>query len=226
MAVEFYSPPVRGAAFSTRGAGLIEVKFPQARKAIRIGSHKKPSGPDRDALRNDARPRLRAIAFHASGWCEQMVGQYVRGEVGVYRGTAAARANVDAYGQLGNQTLQTSSARAALSVGSDVAGVTVFSASERERILFQQQTALPGTTFVDTIVPNGTYGGGPLWPMNVSNSATCTACAQRAGHARLAGARGGCGQRQRRRSARCHGVRQPAARVALRAHLRTDQPAN
>jgi hypothetical protein len=61
MAVEFYSPPDRGAAFSTRGARLIAVKFPQARKAIRIGSHKKPSGPDRDALRNDARPRLRAI---------------------------------------------------------------------------------------------------------------------------------------------------------------------
>jgi hypothetical protein len=54
MTVEFYSPPDRGAAFSTRGAGLIAVKFPQARKAIRIGSHKKPSGPDRDALRNDA----------------------------------------------------------------------------------------------------------------------------------------------------------------------------
>jgi hypothetical protein len=107
---------------------------------------------------------------------DQIVGQYVRGAVAVYRGTAAASANVDAFGNLGNQTLQTSSARAALSVSADVAGVTVFSASESERILFQQQSAFPGTTFVSSIAPNGTYGGGPLWPANASNTATCTAC--------------------------------------------------
>jgi hypothetical protein len=108
---------------------------------------------------------------------DQMVGQYVRGDVAVYRGSAVANANVDAFGNIENQSLQTSNARAALSISADVAGVTVFSASQSERILFQQQTALPGTTFVTSIIPNGTYGGGPLWPINASNSATCSACA-------------------------------------------------
>jgi hypothetical protein len=118
-------------------------------------------------------------AANAAGFAllDQMVGQYVRGDIAVYRGGAGANANVDAFGNIGNLTLETSSARAALSVGAGVAGVTVFSASESERILFQQQAALPGTTFVGTIVPNGTYGGGPLWPVNASNAASCTACA-------------------------------------------------
>ena len=108
---------------------------------------------------------------------DQLVGRYLRSDVAVYRGSAKANANVDVSYNVRNVTLQTSSAHAALSVGAGVAGVTVFSASERERILFQQQAALPGTTFVDTIAPNGTYGGGPLWPLNASSAASCTACA-------------------------------------------------
>jgi hypothetical protein len=146
-----------GGTTGTDGPGACSVQPPS------------PPPPDPDPVH---------AAANAEGFAllDQMVGQYVRGDVTVYRGTAAAGANVDAFGKIGNLTLQTSSARAALSVGAGVAGVTVFSASESERILFQQQTVLPGTTFVTTIVPNGTYGGGPLWPLNASNTATCTDC--------------------------------------------------
>jgi len=130
-----------------------------------------PSPPPADP--DPGRAATNAAAFM---YLDQIVGQYVRGDTPVYGGSAAAHANVDAVGNIANETLQTSSARAALSVDPQVAGLTVFSASERERISFQQQQAFPATTFVSAIVPNGRFGGGPLFPVNASNSATCTAC--------------------------------------------------
>jgi len=131
-----------------------------------------PSPPPADP--DPARAAANTAAFQ---FLDEMVGRYLRGEAPVYRGSATAHANVDAVGNVSDQTMQTSSARAALIADAVIACLTVFSAPERERIFFQQQQALPATTFVSTIVPNGTYGGGPLFPVNASNSATCTACA-------------------------------------------------